>query len=398
MADLPDAVIEQRLGLLDDLLGQLERASDPVSDMAVRAVAALTEVYGAALARVVAADSGGHIVPALARDELVAHLLALHGLHPEPVADRAARALERVRPYVRSHGGEVTLAGVEDGVAKVALSGTCRGCASSAATLEHVVSDAVLAAAPELASVVADPGSPGAAEGTRTAPALIPVESLRRRPGAQDRGGATGQSGRSPVSARRGAVPAGQPQDRDLKESCDLCGQPVPAGHRHLVDTSSADLLCACHACTILFGRDQASEGRYRLVPESRRRLPGLSPASLGVPVGLAFFVRHPDGTVAAHYPSPAGATRWEVEPRLWARAVGDCPELAEAQPEVEAVLVNAARGRSEAWLVPIDDCYRLVAVVRQQWQGLSGGDRVWPEIEQFFDGLRRRDGAHSGR
>jgi hypothetical protein len=98
------------------------------------------------------------------------------------------------------------------------------------------------------------------------------------------------------------------------------------------------------------------------------------------------------DGSVVAHYPSPAGATRWGVDPQAWAEAARACRAMGNLAPEVDALLVNTARGRSEAWLVPIDDCYRLVAVVRELWQGLSGGDRVWPEIERFFEELRRRD------
>lgn len=187
---------------------------------------------------------------------------------------------------------------------------------------------------------------------------------------------------------------------------CELCGQPAGDAHRHLLDTNRDELLCACQACTVLFGRDQASGGRFRLVPDRRLRVPDLAPAALGVPVGLAFFVRHSGGSVSAHYPSPAGATRWTVDPRVWATATSGRPELA---ADVEALLVNTVRGHSDAWLVPIDDCRRLVAVVRRYWKGLSGGDLVWPEIERFFGDLnglcdlndlnepRRRNGLHPG-
>ncbi|HYZ57212.1 MAG TPA: DUF5947 family protein [Streptosporangiaceae bacterium] len=178
-------------------------------------------------------------------------------------------------------------------------------------------------------------------------------------------------------------------QSGQARQCCQLCGQPVPDGHRHLVDTHSGEPLCACYPCSVLFNRDQASQGHYRLIPDRRIRLTGLSTTALGVPVGLAFFVRQADGRVVAHYPSPAGATRWEIDPGAWGRAVRECPALADLAPDVEAALVNTARGRDEAWLVPLDDCWRLVAIVRQQWKGLSGGDQVWPEIDRFFDELR---------
>ena len=38
--------------------------------------------------------------------------------------------------------------------------------------------------------------------------------------------------------------------------------------------------------------------------------------------------------------------------------------------------------------IVPIDDCFALVTLVRREWRGLSGGTRVWPEIDRFFAAL----------
>lgn len=194
---------------------------------------------------------------------------------------------------------------------------------------------------------------------------------------------------------------------------CELCSEPLAPDHRHLLELGSSQLpssqlpssqlpssqlRCACYACSVLFQRDSASEGHYRLVPERRVALSGVSPAALGVPVGLAFFVTTADGAVLAHYPSPAGATRWDVDRDVWAAAVRDCPPLRDLAHDVEALLVNTARGKRDAWIVPISDCYRLVAVVRLEWKGLSGGARVWPAIEGFFDELRRADGPDQGR
>jgi Family of unknown function (DUF5947) len=185
---------------------------------------------------------------------------------------------------------------------------------------------------------------------------------------------------------------------RDAQEHCELCREPVGDEHRHLLDTDSGEVLCACTACSILFNRDAASNGHYRLLPDRRLRVSGVDPGVLGVPVGLAFFVVQPGGTVLAHYPSPAGATRWEIDPEAWRAVVRDSPVLADLAPRVEALLVNTTGDRREEWLVPIDDCYRLVAIVRREWTGLTGGDRVGPEIERFFDELGRRYGQHPGR
>jgi hypothetical protein len=171
-------------------------------------------------------------------------------------------------------------------------------------------------------------------------------------------------------------------------ERCDLCAMDLPDQHRHLLDTERHEIRCVCRACALLFDREAASAGHYRLVPRRRVRLPEVPTSGLGVPVGVAFFVPRSDGTVDAHYPSPAGATRWDVDQEAWRDVVARHPPLAKMTPEVEALLVNLAGGRSERWLVPIDDCFRLVTLVRREWRGLSGGARVWTEIDKFFAAL----------
>ncbi|WP_149182514.1 DUF5947 family protein [Streptomyces sp. TRM49041] len=174
-------------------------------------------------------------------------------------------------------------------------------------------------------------------------------------------------------------------------DHCDLCGERVPDDHRHLCDTSREEVLCACRPCSLLFVKDEAGEGRYRLVPTRRIRLPPVDTTALGVPVGLAFFVPRADGTVTAHYPSPAGPTRWEPEPAAWQDLVARCPRVADLEPDVEALLVNTAWDMSHHWIVPVDDCLRMVAVVRREWRGMSGGGQVWPAIGQFFAELTER-------
>jgi hypothetical protein len=181
---------------------------------------------------------------------------------------------------------------------------------------------------------------------------------------------------------------------RPATRPCELCGRPIPDVHRHVLDLRQREPLCACYPCSVLFQREEAGEDHYRPIPDRRVRLTGLSPADLGVPVGLAFFVKRSDGRTIAHYPSPAGATRWELEPRAWEAAVRGCTTLATMAEEVEALLVNTVSGRADAWLVPVDDCHRLVAVVRRHWTGITGGDRVWPRIEGFFEELRRCHGT----
>ncbi len=185
------------------------------------------------------------------------------------------------------------------------------------------------------------------------------------------------------------------PRSGGTTDRCHLCSAGVPERHRHLFDEKDGNVLCACQACTILFERDGAGRGHYRLIPNRRLKLSGLSVAGLRVPVGLAFFVARSDGLVTAHYPSPLGTTTCDVDPDSWRMVQRDSAEIRHLRPNVEALLVNTSRGAHEHWIVPIDDCYRLVAVIRQNWRGMSGGTEVWPAIDRFFTDLgMTRSGA----
>jgi Fe-S cluster biogenesis protein NfuA len=140
-----DVEVRERVARVEQLLAGLD-------EQALEAVAAVVELYGEALRRVLAFAPPLELLA----DELVAHLLLAHDLHPESVDTRVARALEEVRPYLGSHGGDVELLGIEGDIARVRLQGTCNGCPSSSATLRHAIEDAVARAAPELAGVEAE--------------------------------------------------------------------------------------------------------------------------------------------------------------------------------------------------------------------------------------------------
>jgi Fe-S cluster biogenesis protein NfuA/nitrite reductase/ring-hydroxylating ferredoxin subunit len=138
---------------VEGLLGEVEAIADPAArETALAAVQALVELYGEALARVTARAGPESLIS----DELLSHLLIAHDLHPLPVGERVAAALNEVRPYLESHGGGVDLLGVEDGVARIRLRGSCEGCPSSAMTLKLAVEDAVRRAAPEIERVDAE--------------------------------------------------------------------------------------------------------------------------------------------------------------------------------------------------------------------------------------------------
>jgi hypothetical protein len=186
-------------------------------------------------------------------------------------------------------------------------------------------------------------------------------------------------------------------QEEQQQEQCDLCGEPVPPEHRHLLDLESRELMCACRACTILFDRQAAGGSHYRLVPDRRLRLEDFEMddvawASLRIPVEMAFFFRSGEEKgVQAYYPSPMGPTESLLELSSWEDLERDNPVLEDLEPEVEALLVNRSRGARQHFVVPIEDCYRLVGLIRTRWRGLSGGKEVWEEIEGFFADLSQR-------
>jgi hypothetical protein len=181
------------------------------------------------------------------------------------------------------------------------------------------------------------------------------------------------------------------------REHCDLCGEPIPTEHRHLLEVSTREMICACRPCSILFDRKAASEGRYRLVPDRRLFLEDFEMSdaqwdSLRVPVDMAFFFYStPAERVVAFYPSPMGPTESLLKLSAWEELERCNPILKGMERDVEAVLVNRVRGAREHFLVPMDECYSLVGLIRTNWRGLSGGREVWEKIGRFFEELRER-------
>ncbi len=183
-------------------------------------------------------------------------------------------------------------------------------------------------------------------------------------------------------------------------ERCELCSAQLAADHPHLIEPTARKLVCACDACAILFSG--SAETKYRRVPRRIRLLTDfqLTDAqweSLMIPINLAFFFNStPAGHVVALYPSPAGPTESLLGLDAWEEIAQSNPVLNEMEPDVEALLVNrvgSARGYTGAqyYIVPVDECYKLVGLIRAHWRGLSGGAKVWEEIAVFFNRLKER-------
>jgi hypothetical protein len=186
-------------------------------------------------------------------------------------------------------------------------------------------------------------------------------------------------------------------QEQAAQERCELCSEPIPPEHRHLLNVSTRELMCACRPCSILFDSEAASEGRYRLVPDRRLFLEDFEMSdaqweSLRIPVDMAFFFYSaPAERVVAFYPSPMGPTESLLKLGAWEELEKANPVLRGMERDVEALLVNRARGAREHFLVPMDKCYSLVGLIRMHWRGFTGGQEVWEEIGLFFEELRRR-------
>jgi Fe-S cluster biogenesis protein NfuA/nitrite reductase/ring-hydroxylating ferredoxin subunit len=178
---LDDQELRERVGRIERLLGEIESFEDPEARArTAEMVQTLLELYGEGLGRIVESVGrlgGEDLKDELLGDELITHLLLLHGLHPVDIQTRVLGALDEVRPYLESHGGNVQFLGIGDGVARVRLEGSCDGCPSSTMTLKLAIEEAVQKAAPELEGVEAE----GVAEPPKPTTAFVAAPTMRKR-------------------------------------------------------------------------------------------------------------------------------------------------------------------------------------------------------------------------
>jgi Fe-S cluster biogenesis protein NfuA/nitrite reductase/ring-hydroxylating ferredoxin subunit len=144
---------------VQELVARVEAFDDPDARATTQELLdALLELYGDGLERIVqvldeAGAPGAQVKDALVSDGVVASLLMIHGLYPVDLETRVQEALERVRPYMESHGGGVEVLGLEDDVLRLRLHGSCDGCPSSASTLELAIKQELEQAAPDLLGI-----------------------------------------------------------------------------------------------------------------------------------------------------------------------------------------------------------------------------------------------------
>jgi hypothetical protein len=172
---------------------------------------------------------------------------------------------------------------------------------------------------------------------------------------------------------------------------CELCAATVPETHAHLIDLETRRLLCACAIC-------RSVGGKYRMVPSRYVTEPSMrfTPAeweTLGIPVGLVFFVVNSRlARTFACYPGPAGATESVLPLETWPALAARYAWVADLAPDVEALLVRRTDDGYRCFIVPLDACYELVGRIRRTWTGLGGGAVAEREIDGFIADVIRRD------
>lgn len=174
---------------------------------------------------------------------------------------------------------------------------------------------------------------------------------------------------------------------------CELCSLPLAEMHRHLFETTSRDVVCACDGCAYTF--QGVAGSRYKPVPRDARELDAdvafhIPWEQLSLPINLAFFVRDGEsGELSGYYPSPGGVTKSALPFDALNGLLAGAENATSLEDDVEALLVNRLTQKTEVFVVPIDRCYELAGLIRLHWRGFSGGEDMRREMEAFFNGLR---------
>ena len=161
---------------VEKLAARLESAGDPeIRATALDLVQSVVELHGAALQRLVDSlmltPAGEQALNEALQNDLVSSMLLLHNLHPDDIETRVLRGIEKARPYLKSHGGDVELAAVRDGIVHLRLHGTCGSCPSSSITLKNAVEDALFEVAPDIVEIVSE----NAAVTSQSGPQLVTI-------------------------------------------------------------------------------------------------------------------------------------------------------------------------------------------------------------------------------
>ncbi len=168
---------------LHSLIQELEADADPAMQARLRTIVqTLMDFHEQAISQMLerindSKQSGCALIDELAEGELVSSLLLLYNLHPLDMEMRIGVALEKVRPYLHSHGGNVELIDIADGVVRLRLQGSCHGCPSSAMTLRQTIEAAIYEKAPDVVGIEVEGNADAPAEGASGGRFALPVLS-----------------------------------------------------------------------------------------------------------------------------------------------------------------------------------------------------------------------------
>lgn len=180
-------------------------------------------------------------------------------------------------------------------------------------------------------------------------------------------------------------------------ERCDLCRALIGPDHRHLLDLAERRVLCSCRACALLLDAPAAGGGVRRVIPTRVLDLVDFDMTdteweALQIPVNMTFFVHNSAAQrMLAFYPSPMGPTESLLPLSAWDDLAARNPILMQMEPDVEALLIHRTSEGQTYLVAPIDECYKLVGLIRLHWKGIHGGTEVHAEIQRFFLSLKER-------
>lgn len=177
-------------------------------------------------------------------------------------------------------------------------------------------------------------------------------------------------------------------------EFCDFCHAYLAETHQHLLEQANRKLTCVCDACAVLFSD---ARQKYRRVPRQVRvlrefRMSDSQWDGMMIPIGIAFlFQSSTVNRVMAIYPSPAGPVESMLTLDAWEEIAAENPGLRTMESDVEGLLVYRVGTAREHFIIPIDECFKLIGLIRMKWKGFSGGMEMWQEIGKFLERLKDR-------
>ena len=203
-------------------------------------------------------------------------------------------------------------------------------------------------------------------------------------------------SDRLPSTLVAGLGRLARPEPVEEQEKCEVCGSSIAVDHRHLLELGERRILCSCEPCIAMrSGLENYCPVGTRFVWLENVEFPNELWAAFQLPIGLAFFFRSTGvNAVVALYPSPAGATESELHLESWEKLVGLNPILENLESDSEALVVNRMGEAHQHAIVPIDECYRLVGLIKSTWEGISGGSAIEKSVPKFFEYVRHKAGV----